>query len=118
MVKEFFRLLSSSNGSESLKYCLPFELYQDRSLHVDGGWKDYVDYEHGPVPCLCFEADEEGVEAEKKIDTFLHDILMPIVIKTNALVLCSASRACTLGMRFAKASQELASNLGCARFLI
>ena len=106
------RLLLSWNGSESIKFGLPFKLYQDRDLSANGGWKDFVDFEQGAVPFLCFQSDEEAIAAEKKIDTFVDHVLMPLVVKTNALVICSPSQTCTLGMRFTLAAKRLAPTFG------
>jgi hypothetical protein len=51
--------------------------------------------------------NREEIYTEKEIDQFIYTILLPVVIDSNAIVLCSASRGCALGMSFAKAADIL-----------
>ena len=63
-------------------------------------------------PNLSLSLNNEEIETEKEIDKFIYTILLPIVIETNALVLCSASRGCALGMSFSKAADILSLQYG------
>jgi hypothetical protein len=55
---------------------------------------------------------QDEIDAEKEIDQFIYTILLPIVIESKAIVLCSASRGCALGMSFAKAADILSFHYG------
>jgi hypothetical protein len=106
------RLLSSTNGSEAIKSDLPYILYKDKTLIAGGGWREYVDCEGGVVPFLSFASNEEGMIAERNLDIFTQKVLIPLVVKTNAIVICTPTRACSLGMSFGKAASFLSSKYG------
>ncbi len=122
----FYSLLTSTNGSESLLQDLPACLYSNietgelNKQKIDSGeWKKYVKCENGVLPFLSFAKLSDAMEAEHDLDIFTMEVLIPLCERTNAVVICSSSRACSLGMSFARAANFLAStNRHCAFFKI
>jgi hypothetical protein len=107
------RLLSSTNGSDAVKSDLPYILYKDESLIASGEWRRFVDSTNGVVPFLSFTSLGKGAAAERSLDIFTQRVLIPLVVKTSAVVICTPTRACSLGMSFGKAANFLASKYGC-----
>ena len=66
----------------------------------------------GVVPFLSFATNGEGMDAERSLDIFTQRVLIPLVVKTNAVVICTPTRACSLGMSFGKAASFLSSKYG------
>jgi hypothetical protein len=66
-------------------------------------------HEIGVCPFLSFSTDDEGFEAERNIDYFIMEVLIPLCERTNAVVICTPNRACTLSMSFGKAASFLAA---------
>ncbi len=106
------RLLASTNGSDAVKSDLPYILYKDQTLIAKGDWRKTVDCENGVLPFLSFSTNSEGIEAERNLDIFTQKVLIPLCVKTNAIVICTPTRACSLGMSFGKAANFLASKYG------
>jgi hypothetical protein len=95
-----------------------YEPFDRKSIENDE-WKEYIDVESGVVPFLSFVEDSEGINAERKMDIFTLEVLIPLCEKTNAVVICTPTRACSLGMSFGKAASFLASTKGyCVLFNI
>ena len=80
--------------------------------------------EFGVLPFLSFSTNAEGIEAERKLDLFTKEVLIPLCVKTKAVVICNPTSACSLGMSFGKAARFLAPtfegyaafNFSCSRF--
>jgi hypothetical protein len=99
-----------------VKSDLPYSLYATekdstvRRLNTTGKkWQELVDPENGVLPFLSFPNNSEAVDAEQNLDIFTQEVLIPLCVKTNAIVICTPTRACSLGMSFAKAANFLAS---------
>ena len=116
------RLLTSTNGSDAVQYDLPWELLagfqndksymftKDPALIEKEAWRTYItDCDDDVFPFLSFSKDSIGIEAERNIDIFTERVLILLCIKTNAIVVCTPTRACSLGMSFGKAAGFLAS---------
>jgi hypothetical protein len=111
-----YRLLASTNGSDAVENDLPWELIKifrdkDQTLMKEFDWRKYInctDGELGVLPFLSFSTNSEGIEAERNLDIFTKDVLIPLCIKTKAIVICTPTRACSLGMSFGKAASFLA----------
>ena len=119
------RLLASTNGSDGLENDLPNCMYDDdyekpfdRKSVENGDWKNIIDCENEVVPFLSFVNDSEGIDAERNLDVFTLEVLIPLCEKTNAVVICTPTRACSLGMSFGKAANFLASTNGYHEFTI
>ena len=126
---------------------LPFVLYEDQLTALNQGmplnrkalleqktidlgnekkqitWKDVIDCENGVLPFLSFSAnengdEENGMEAERNLDIFTQEVLMPLCVKTNAIVICTPTKTCSLGMSFGKAASFLAPTFGYYSFQI
>ncbi len=113
------RLLTSTNGTCAIENDLPRSLLkklkdQDTEISINSKceWQKYikcsVDGEVGVLPFLSFSTTAEGVEAEQKLDVFTKEVLIPLCIKTSAVVICTPTKACSLGMSFGKAASFLA----------
>jgi hypothetical protein len=111
------RLLTSTNGSDALEIDLPWELcglFQNKNptLMKTAEWEEFIECtanrEFGVLPFLSFSTNSEGIKAEQKLDLFTKEVLIPLCIKTNAIVICTPTRACSLGMSFGKAASFLA----------
>jgi hypothetical protein len=108
-------LLTSTNGSDAVENDLPWNLIQkfrnkDKTLIEESKWRKYIrciDGEFGVLPFLSFSTNAGGIEAERNLDIFTKDVLIPLCIKTNAIVICTPTRACSLGMSFGKAASFL-----------
>jgi hypothetical protein len=109
-------LLASTNGSDAVKSDLPYILYKDQKLIAKGDWRKYIDCENGVLPFLSFTTNADGMEAERNLDIFTQKVLIPLCVKTNAIVICTPTRACSLGMSFGKAANFLASKYGYRAF--
>jgi hypothetical protein len=114
-----YRLLTSTNGSDSLDNDLPDCMYDEydkpfdrKRIENNDKWKTFIDVESGVVPFLSFVGDSEGFDAERKLDIFTQEVLIPLCEKTNAVVICTPTRACSLGMSFGKATNFLALTRG------
>jgi hypothetical protein len=65
-------------------------MYKDQTLIAKGDWRKYVDCENGVLPFLSFSTNSEGIEAERNLDIFTQKVLIPLCVKTNAIVISSA----------------------------
>jgi hypothetical protein len=113
------RLLTSTNGTYAVENDLPSCLIkkirdQDPESFANPNfeWRKYIkfggDVEIGVLPFLSFSTDAEGMEAERNLDVFVKEVLIPLCIKTSAVVICTPTKACSLGMSFGKAASFLA----------
>jgi hypothetical protein len=75
-------------------------------------WEEFIECtanrEFGVLPFLSFSTNSEGIKAEQKLDLFTKEVLIPLCINTNAIVICTPTRACSLGMSFGEAASFLA----------
>jgi hypothetical protein len=113
------RLMTSTNGTHAVETNLPqylINLFRDKdpesSVIQNFEWRKYIkfgkDGEMGTFPFLSFLTNAEGIEAERNLDVFVKEVLIPLCIKTSAVVLCTPSKECSLGMSFGKAASFLA----------
>ena len=55
-------------------------------------------------PCTAFATDEEGETAELQLEQFMANVLVPLAIETNALVISTCFSCCTMGFAFGRAA--------------
>jgi hypothetical protein len=111
-------VLASSNGSEAVEDAFAFDLYQVQldvlsngmPLHLEQvnkfepekrkTWRDVIDFESGVLPFLSFQVANSSneMEAERNLDVFTQEALITLCIKTNTVVICTTTKACSLGM--------------------
>jgi hypothetical protein len=72
----------------------------------------YTKHEIGVCPFISFSTDVKGLEAEQNLDYFTKEVLIPLCVRTNALVICTPNRTCSLGMSFGKAASFEATKFG------
>ena len=53
---------------------------------------------------MAFNTDDEGLRAERALDMFMRDVVVPLAAKTNAVVLVAPYSCCAMSVAFCKAA--------------
>ncbi|MAJ97152.1 MAG: hypothetical protein CMI56_00870 [Parcubacteria group bacterium] len=97
--------LFSVNGVVSVKYGNPQKLYEEGF-----NWKKHI--YSGRQIHLPFRTDEEGIEADRALDIFMRDVIIPLAAQTNAVVIVSPFKSCSMSMSFCKAASMAKASYG------
>jgi len=90
-------LMYSLGGQAMVRFGVPKGCKQPE---VD--WRERI-YQN-TQPCLAFETDDEGEDAEFQLEQFMSKVLVPLASETNAIVVTTCFSCCTLGLAFGKAA--------------
>jgi len=115
--------LPSAGGSHTIKHgMLPgFKKLKANSPTFTEDWKALLltQVQNDPsttfpdvLPIAPFFSEQDLLNAEWRVESFMRDVLVPLAAETNALIIGSAFRHATLMMMFARVAASLGSKYG------